>query len=68
MRVGRIGMYKKIFSKIDLKVEVGNYNGIVIGPSSKIFNFISNLLNYKIIYPFLGFLNPKLFLVVSKPD
>ena len=31
----------KNFSKIDLKVEVGNYNGIVIGPSSKIFNFIS---------------------------
>lgn len=68
MRVGRIGMYKKIFSKNDLKVEVGNYNGIVIGPSSKIFDLVSNFLNNKIIYPFLGFLNPKLFLVVSKSD
>ena len=66
MRVGRFKKYEEIFKKLDLKVEIKEYNGIVIGPSSKILDLISDFLNLKFIYPLLGFLNPKIFLVVTK--
>ncbi len=66
LRVGSFKRYREIFSDTDFKIEEESYNGIVIGPSSKIFDNISNFLNHKIIYPVLGFLNPKIFLVVNK--
>ena len=66
MIVGMFKKYEEIFKKLDLKVEIKEYNGIVIGPSSKILDLISDFLNLKFIYPLLGFLNPKIFLVVTK--
>ncbi len=66
LRVGTFKKYREIFNEEEFKIEKENYNGIVIGPSSKILDKISNFLNLRMIYPFLGFLNPKIFLVISK--
>lgn len=66
MRVGRFAKYEQIFKKINLKIEKKQYNGIVIGPSSKVLDTISDFLNHKYVYPLLGFLNPKIFLVATK--
>ena len=42
------------------------YSGIIVGPDSKILSLISYILNKKIIYPFFGWLNPKLVFVAKK--
>ncbi len=66
LRVGSFKKYREIFDNKEFKIEKEDYNGIVIGPSSKLLDMISNFLNIKSIYPILGFLNPKIFLVISK--
>ena len=66
LRVGSFKKYREIFNEKEFKIEKENYNGIVIGPSSKIFDIISDFLNHRIIYPIFGFLNPKIFLVINK--
>ena len=66
LRVGSFRKYREIFDDKEFEIIQESYNGIVIGPSSKIFDKISNFLNHKAIYPFLGFLNPKIFLVINK--
>tara|TARA_A100000164_G_C21750483_1_gene696764 strand:+ start:174 stop:926 length:753 start_codon:yes stop_codon:yes gene_type:complete len=65
-RVGSFNRYREIFKNHEFKIEKEDYNGIVIGPTSKILDLLSDILNNKYIYPILGFLNPKIFMVVGK--
>jgi SAM-dependent methyltransferase len=59
-------LYKKLFYSTGFKLLKFEYNGIVIGPESKIFEYISLFLNLKFIKIFLGWLNPKIFMVLKK--
>ena len=65
LRVGSPSAYKKylnpLFDNINIK-----YSGLVIAPESKFFIFITKILNSKILFPFLGWLNPKIFFSASK--
>jgi len=64
MRVGTPGSYQKLL-KEHFIIEKLNFNGIVIGPSAKIYDLISRILNSKYL-PFLAWLNPKLFISAKK--
>ena len=57
--------YKKLFHKNNFEVVKCEFNGIVVGPQSKIFFTISRILNFFIFKPFLKWLNPKIFLIVK---
>jgi len=65
LKLGTPWVYKKILGPI-LDVESVDFNGIVIGPESKIFNFISDMLNFQFLKPFIGWLNPKMFIIGVK--
>jgi ubiquinone/menaquinone biosynthesis C-methylase UbiE len=67
LKLGRISKYRQILSKRFSKLKY-KYNGIVIGPENKIFYFLSGLLNHPWLYPFIGWLNPKIFISVSKKN
>ena len=58
--------YNKLFNSTGFKLSKFDYNGIVIGPESKIFEYASMFLNLKLIKIFAGWLNPKIFMVVKK--
>ena len=66
LNVGTLDKYNKILNNFHLKIIHHRYSGIVIGPSSKIFDLLSSILNYKLIYPILGWFNPKIMLVAKK--
>lgn len=65
-RLGSKNKYKKLLKDFKLKKLAIKYSGIVIGPNSIFFEKISNFLNYKIIYTFLGWLNPKILIIAKK--
>ena len=64
--MGTLDKYNKILNNFHLKIIHHRYSGIVIGPSSKIFDLLSSILNYKLIYPILGWFNPKIMLIAKK--
>ena len=41
------------------------YSGIVVGPDSKIFSYISKVLNHSFMYKIFGWLNPKIVIVAE---
>ena len=65
LNVGERKKYEEICRKTGLKLENFSFNGIVIGPNSKIFKLTSYLLNNDNFY-FLKWLNPKIFFTISK--
>ena len=66
LRLGTKTKYKQILKRHDFTMLNFIYSGIIVGPDSKIFSLISYILNKKIIYPFFGWLNPKLVFVAEK--
>ena len=66
LKVGTFYKYSKLLDNLHLKIVHQRYSGIVIGPSSKIFDLTSKFLNYKLVYPILGWFNPKIMLVAKK--
>jgi len=65
LRVGTPRSYRKILKSYFYNIKI-IYSGLVIGPDSWVFGVITNILNRKIIYPILGWLNPKIFIVATK--
>lgn len=61
LALGTPWKYTGILGKYSSKIQY-QYNGIVIGPQSKVFDFISALINHRLFYPLLGWLNPKIAL------
>ena len=59
----RKAAYAKIF-KDRFRIERMEYNGLLIGPDSPLFMRIVNFLNHPRVSPLLGWLNPKIFIVV----
>ena len=43
-----------------------DFNGIVIGPQSRIFDLLSTILNARVLKPVIGWLNPKIMMVGNK--
>ncbi len=66
LEFGSPSKYKKLFFENNFKIEVCEFNGIIIGPDSKVFFLMSRILNIKFFKLLLGWLNPKIFLVISK--
>jgi 2-polyprenyl-3-methyl-5-hydroxy-6-metoxy-1,4-benzoquinol methylase len=66
LRLGTPEAYRKMVSPL-ADLDSVTFNGIVIGPKSNVFPWISNLINRASLYPYLGWLNPKLFIVGRKP-
>lgn len=64
LRVGTPASYRKLL-RSGYEIENIDFNGIVIGPTSKVYDFISDVLNSKFL-PFLSWLNPKIFVSAKK--
>jgi 2-polyprenyl-3-methyl-5-hydroxy-6-metoxy-1,4-benzoquinol methylase len=65
LKVGTPWSYKKLLNKHFFNI-MTKYSGLVIGPDSSAFSIITSILNNKYIYPILGWLNPKIFVVATK--
>lgn len=61
LALGTPWKYISILRQYSSKIQY-QYNGIVIGPQSKVFDLISALINHKLFYPLFGWLNPKIAL------
>ena len=59
LALGTPRKYEKILKRYASNIRY-RYSGIVIGPQSKGFDLVSGLINQPLIYPFLGWLNPKI--------
>jgi SAM-dependent methyltransferase len=66
LRLGTPRAYRKMLSPL-ADLHSVTFNGIVIGPKSNLFPWISSVINRPSLYPYLGWLNPKLFIVGRKP-
>lgn len=66
LALGTPGKYRKLLSPFVKNLKM-DFNGIVIGPSSKAFDAISYILNTKLLKPIIGWLNPKILIVGEKP-
>ena len=65
LKVGTKNKYKKICDSTGFKIDTFSFNGIVIGPDSRIFDIILKIINNK-YFSFLNWLNPKIFFVIKK--
>ena len=65
LRLGTIPRYKNLLNTF-FSIDFADYNGIVIGPESKLFLAVADFLNSQWIKPVLGWLNPKVFLTGLK--
>ena len=65
LRLGTPRIYQKILSPY-LHIEKIEFNGIVIGPESKLWDAMSDMMNDKILKHFIGWLNPKMFITGIK--
>lgn len=65
LKLGTKIKYKNLLSE-KIQVESIQYNGLLIGPVSKIFLFFADLINRNIVNKFLGWLNPKIIIVGRK--
>lgn len=61
LRVGSPKRYHKLLNPY-INLEEISYSGLVVGPQSKAFDFITEILNSAIFRHFLGWLNPKIFI------
>jgi ubiquinone/menaquinone biosynthesis C-methylase UbiE len=66
LKVGTKKKYFDILKKHNLIPTHFTFSGIIVGPSSKILDIISKILNIKIIYKYFGWLNPKLVFIAKK--
>jgi len=66
LKLGTPAKYRRVLSPY-IRIERLSFNGIVIGPQSKIYNSIADLLNSQRWSPFMGWLNPKIFITGTKP-
>jgi len=64
LALGRPGIYRKKLSSL-FQVEEISFSGLVVGPTSPIFQFIAKFLSSPFISPFGGWLLPKIFLRVN---
>ncbi len=64
-RLGTPAKYRKLLSRY-VSVEEIQFNGIIIGPQSRIFDQVARILNHPRLFPYLGWLNPKMFIVGRK--
>ena len=65
LRVGTKSKYSSILHKYDMREIELKYRGIVVGPDSKIFSYISKVLNHSFMYKIFGWLNPKIVIVAE---
>lgn len=61
LALGTPAKYRKLLSPI-MEIKELSFNGIVIGPQSKIFRAIADLLNVPALKPLIGWLNPKIMI------
>lgn len=61
LALGTPSKYRKLLSPI-MDIKELSFNGIVIGPQSKIFRAIADLLNVPFLKPLIGWLNPKIMI------
>ncbi len=62
---GTRGAYRKLIAD-HYEIEVCEYNGLTLGPTSKSFDVIADILNWPLVKVFLGWLNPKILVVARK--
>ena len=65
LRVGTKKKYSNILRKYEMSEIEQKYSGIVVGPDSKIFSYLSKVLNYSFMYKIFGWLNPKIVIVAK---
>jgi ubiquinone/menaquinone biosynthesis C-methylase UbiE len=65
LKYGTPGIYRRLLSQL-MEVQDIQFNGIVVGPQSKAFRMISDALNHPATKPFIGWLNPKMFITGIK--
>lgn len=67
LKLGRPNIYRKKLENF-FTIKHLKFSGLVIGPDSKIFDYIVNFLKIKIINIFIGWLLPKIFIVGKKSE
>jgi ubiquinone/menaquinone biosynthesis C-methylase UbiE len=65
LKLGTPAKYRQVLAPF-VKIEGISFNGIVIGPQSKIYNSLSDLLNKPGWVSWMGWLNPKMFITGTK--
>lgn len=65
LKLGTPAKYRKLLGEF-INFKQITFNGIVLGPQSKIFEFLSDLMNNALLKPIIGWLNPKMFIVGEK--
>ena len=59
--------YKRILGRYTSKFHY-RFNGIVIGPQSKGYDLVASFMNHRLMYPLLGWLNPKIAVYAEAND
>lgn len=65
LKLGTPQKYRKVLGPY-VQIDRVEFNGIVIGPESRAFTILSDFLNNRFLNPFLGWLNPKMFVTGTK--
>ncbi len=65
LKLGTPWKYRKLLKSF-MNIEDVQFNGIVIGPESKIYDSMAETLNHRNFKPLLGWLNPKMFITGVK--
>ncbi|MDY6938518.1 MAG: class I SAM-dependent methyltransferase [Cyanobacteriota bacterium] len=63
--LGRKSAYRKLFQPF-FQIHCIEYNGLLIGPDSPLNLKIADFLNHPTFSPFFGWLNPKIFISMTK--
>lgn len=66
LRLGTPWAYRRVL-KPYFDLERIDFNGIVIGPESRVFDFFAGIFDHPWLTPLLGWLNPKMFITGRKP-
>jgi len=65
LKLGAPWKYRKVLRPF-MNIENIQFNGIVIGPESRMYDGLSEVMNVPALKPFLGWLNPKMFITGVK--
>ena len=65
LRLGTPGKYQTLLNPF-MRIDGVSFNGIVIGPQSKLLYMASDILNHPWVKPVAGWLNPKMFITGTK--
>jgi len=67
LKLGTKKKYRELLTP-RMKIDLMQFNGLLIGPEIKFFLLVADIINKGIFYKFFGWLNPKILVIGKKND